>query len=116
MELTALHSDFGVEVRGVDLRDVSDTNLFAHVRALFEEHSLLVFRAQHLDDQEHLMFSRLFGPIEDRSNVRMDGPEKISYGVSNVDEDGVVFGDGGGDAAGALARGTDQGVGLKHAL
>ena len=86
-----LHPAFGVDVAGADLRDATAEHLYPEIRALFEEHSLLCFRDQHLDDEEHLRFGTLFGPIEDRSSLKMDGAPKISYGVSNETEEGGVF-------------------------
>ena len=88
---SALHTAFGVDVHGISLRDVTADHLYDEVRTLFEQHSLLLFREQHLDDDEHLRFGKLFGPIEDRSNIRMDGKPEISYGVSNQTVDGGVF-------------------------
>ena len=88
---TPLHPAFGIEVHGIRLRDVTADHLYAEIRALFEHHSLLLFRDQHLKDDEQLGFGVLFGPIEDRSNTRMDGRPQISYGVSNQSEDGGVY-------------------------
>ncbi len=93
LKTTALHPAFGVEVHDVDLREVTAERLYPAIRALFERHSLLLFAAQHLDDAAHLAFGQLFGPIEDRSNARMDGKPRISYGVSNETEDGGVYGE-----------------------
>ncbi len=62
-----LHTDFGVEVLGVDLRDVTADHGYPELRRLFEEHSLLLLRGQALDDDAHLRVAALFGPIEDRS-------------------------------------------------
>ena len=86
-----LHRNFGVEVHDIDLRQVSETVLYPAIRDLFERHSLLLFRDQHLNDDEHLAFSQLIGPIEDRSNLRMDGAPKVSHNVSNEDGDGGVI-------------------------
>ncbi len=91
LKTTALHPEFGVEVHDVDLRDVTADCLYPAIRALFEQHSLLLFAEQHLDDHEHLAFGHLLGPIEDRSNARMDGKPRISYGVSNETEGGGVY-------------------------
>ena len=88
---TALHPSFGAEVHDIRLRNVKADHIYAEIRALFERYSLLLFRDQHLDDDEQLAFGRLFGPIEDRSNIRMDGKPQISYGVSNQTEDGEVY-------------------------
>lgn len=91
MQTRPVHPLFGVEVEGVDLRDASPDHLYPEIRDLFERHSLVLFREQHLDDDEHTAFSKLFGPLEDRSNVNMDGPPKISA-VTNVSEDGSTYG------------------------
>ncbi len=93
LQYSQLHSDFGLDVHDVDLRDAQDPDIFAAIRDLFERHSLLLFRDQHLDDDEHMAFSKLWGPIEDRSNIRMDGPPKVSHNVSNQAEDGAVYGE-----------------------
>jgi alpha-ketoglutarate-dependent 2,4-dichlorophenoxyacetate dioxygenase len=77
---------FGVEVDDVDLRAVSADCGYEEVRAAFEVHSLLLFRGQNLDDEEHLAFARLFGPLEDRE-VR---PEPKITAVSNVRDDGTT--------------------------
>jgi alpha-ketoglutarate-dependent 2,4-dichlorophenoxyacetate dioxygenase len=86
MRITPLHPDFGIEVHGVDLRDVTAASGYGEIRAAFETHSLLLFRGQHLSDDEHLAFARLFGPLEDRE-VR---PEPRICPLSNVAEDGTT--------------------------
>jgi alpha-ketoglutarate-dependent taurine dioxygenase len=61
VELIALHPDFGVEVRGIDLIDVASSDA-AHraTRAALEEHSLLLFREQEVtDDVQGGLFPRL---------------------------------------------------------
>jgi len=86
MQMTPLHPQFGVEVRGVDLRRVTAASGYGEIRTAFEAHSLLLFRGQDLDDEEHLAFARLFGPLEDRE-IR---PEPKITSVSNVAEDGAT--------------------------
>ena len=88
MQTTELHPDFGVEIDGIDLRQVTAQKGYHDIRAAFEEHSLLLFRDQHLDDDEHLAFGRLFGPLEDR----MDRPEPKIGALSNQLEDGTLRG------------------------
>ena len=65
MSLTtrALHPRFGVEVVGVDVTRLGEA-AFAVVVALFEEHSVLLFRGQTLTDESQVGFSRRFGPLE----------------------------------------------------
>jgi alpha-ketoglutarate-dependent 2,4-dichlorophenoxyacetate dioxygenase len=86
MQLTPLHGLFGAEVHGVDLRGISAAAGYAEVRAAFEAQSLLLFRGQHLSDEEHLAFARLFGPLEDR----LARPEPEITSVSNVTGEGTA--------------------------
>lgn len=81
MRTTKLHRDFGVEVHDIDLRAVTAKDGYPKLRALFESESLLLFRNQHLDDDAHVRFAALFGPLEDRGDF--DG-FRLSR-VSNVE-------------------------------
>ena len=85
LRTSPLHADFGVEVHGLDLRDIAAETGYAEIRALFEFHTLLLFRGQHLSDEQHLAFARLFGPLEDRE----DRPEPEICSVTNVSADGA---------------------------
>jgi len=58
-----LHACFGVEVLDVDVRRLDDER-FGEVVALFEDHSVLLFRGQTLSDEDQIVFSRRFGPLE----------------------------------------------------
>jgi len=89
MRLAPLHDRFGVEVLDVDVRRVRAGKLFAQIRTAFEEHSLLLFRNQDLDDAEHLRFGALFGPVEDRS-MGANGPDPRMDNVTNRLADGTV--------------------------
>lgn len=82
LRTTPLHRDFAVEVHGVDLRTLTPTDGYPAIRELFERHSLLLFRGQQLDDEGHLAFGALFGPIEDRS-MGAKGPKPRMDNVSN---------------------------------
>jgi alpha-ketoglutarate-dependent 2,4-dichlorophenoxyacetate dioxygenase len=65
MDVVPLGPGFAAELRGVTLGDVaSDDAAYAAVRSAFEEHSVLVFRGQHVTDEIQLAFSRRFGPPE----------------------------------------------------
>ncbi len=86
MDIRPLHKDFGLEVLDCDLRRLDQDNRFAVLRELFEHHSLLLFRGQPLDDEEHLALGRRFGPLEDRE---ADRPEAKMTFVSNETQAGV---------------------------
>jgi len=65
MEIIPIGPGFGAEIRGVTIQDVSnDDSVYKDVRAAFEEHSVLVFRGQHIDNDSQLAFSRQFGEPE----------------------------------------------------
>ena len=85
-----MHERFGVEVHDLDLREVTATNGYPQLRELFEEHSLLLFRRQELDDATQIEFARLFGPIESPLPSALGvGTER--YLVTNRDEHGRLF-------------------------
>ncbi len=89
LRLTPLHQLFGVEVREVDLREVRRASGYREIRDAFEEHSLLLFRGQSLDDEAHLSLGALFGPIEDRS-MGLNGPTPRMDNVTNRLESGEI--------------------------
>jgi alpha-ketoglutarate-dependent 2,4-dichlorophenoxyacetate dioxygenase len=65
MELIPLGPGFGAEVRGEGLADVAARDdVYAAVRAAFEEHSVLLFRNQPITDELQVAFSQRFGPLE----------------------------------------------------
>jgi alpha-ketoglutarate-dependent 2,4-dichlorophenoxyacetate dioxygenase len=87
--LTPLTPHFGVEVSGIDLNEVTGDTLFPDIRALFEEHSALLFRGQAMTEETHFRLAELFGPLEDRYPEDRKPGEKMKIPtVSNVDEDG----------------------------
>ena len=85
---------FGVEILGVDLREVAAGTGFEAVRAVFETHSALLFRDQTFEPEHHLALARLFGPIEDRkADERKPGEAFEIPEVSNRAADGSVAGE-----------------------
>ena len=54
----------GAEVRGVDLSKTLDDETFATIEEAYNEHSVLLFREQSIDEVQHLAFSRRFGDLE----------------------------------------------------
>ena len=92
MKTTSLHPRFGLEVHDVDLREVTATSGYPEIRQAFEHHSLLLFRGQELDDEQHNDFAVLFGPLEDRpADVAGGSPRDRPPlpKLTNLDEDGA---------------------------
>src|SRR5262245_12743918 len=92
----------GAEVRGVDLRSINPAT-FQQIYRAWLDHSVLLFRNQHLSDGELIAFSRRFGtldhaPIQENGRRFVEGHPEI-YVVSNVVENGVAIGSlGAGEA------------------
>jgi alpha-ketoglutarate-dependent taurine dioxygenase len=85
-----LHENIGVEVTGVDLRDVRDPATLAAIKALWEHHQLVLFRKQSLSEAQQVAFSRNFGELavfleDDKKSSNV--PEILR--ISNVSEDGL---------------------------
>jgi alpha-ketoglutarate-dependent 2,4-dichlorophenoxyacetate dioxygenase len=55
---------FCAELSGVDIAKPLDDETFAAIRDAFDEHLVLVFRDQPLDDDQQIAFSERFGPLE----------------------------------------------------
>ena len=90
------------EVRGVDLRHVTDQD-FAAIHRLWLDHLVLLFRGQQLDDDQLIAFSRKFGeldwaPVQETGRRFVDGQPEL-YVISNVVENGEPIGSlGAGEA------------------
>jgi len=67
--VTRLTPCFAARIDGVDLTRPLDEPTWAAIRAAFEEHSVLVFHGQPLDDEAQIAFSRRFGPLEISGSV-----------------------------------------------
>jgi alpha-ketoglutarate-dependent taurine dioxygenase len=92
----------GAEIRGLDLKNLTDAD-FEAVHHAWLDHSVLLFRGQQLSDAGLIAFSRRFGgldwaPIQETGRRFVEGHPEI-YVVSNVIENGVPIGSlGSGEA------------------
>ena len=64
LSIKRLPAPFGAEILGVNLAEPLDAATFAQIEAAFNEHSVLVFHEQFLTDEEQIVFSQRFGPLE----------------------------------------------------
>lgn len=62
--VTRLTPSFAARIDGADITRPMDDSTWADIRAAFEEHSVLLFRGQPLDDDRQIAFSRRFGALE----------------------------------------------------
>ena len=64
LSISPVQGRFVAEVSGVDLSKPMSDACFARIHDAFLAHSILVFRDQVLDNEQHIAFSRRFGDIE----------------------------------------------------
>src|SRR5437868_12452620 len=87
---------FAAEVDGLDLRKALAPDEVAAVHAAMDEHAVLVFHDQRLDDAEQLAFSRSLGELEHAIGTSLRAPDEYRLpttfaDVSNLDKDHNVF-------------------------
>ena len=64
LSVTRLTPVFAARIDGVDITRPVGDEVWAEIRAAFEEHSILLFRGQPLSDETQVVFSERFGPLE----------------------------------------------------
>jgi alpha-ketoglutarate-dependent 2,4-dichlorophenoxyacetate dioxygenase len=64
IKVTRLTPHFAARIDGADITQPVDDATWAEIRAAFDEHSVLLFRGQALDDPKQIAFSRRFGSLE----------------------------------------------------
>jgi taurine dioxygenase len=70
LDLQPLAGRIGAEVRGLRLSGALAPESFAALKAALLRHKVLFIRGQqHLDDEQHQAFGRLFGPLEAHPTV-----------------------------------------------
>ena len=63
IDITRIGGRIGAEISGVDLKDTIDDVTAKEIHEALVEHKVLVFRGQHLDDEQHQRFASIFGDL-----------------------------------------------------
>jgi len=87
---------FAAEVDGLDLRKPLAAEQVAAIHAAMDEHAVLVFHEQYLDDAEQLAFSQSLGELEHAIGTSLRAPDEYRLpttfaDVSNLDKNHEVF-------------------------
>jgi alpha-ketoglutarate-dependent 2,4-dichlorophenoxyacetate dioxygenase len=86
-------SPFGARVTGIDLSSISHA-MAEEVRAAIDQHGVLVFLDQHLDQDAQIRFAQAMGPLELGFRKIKTGAHRLKYNeladISNVTPDGEV--------------------------
>lgn len=96
MEVRPLHEYFAAEILGADLAQEPDERLITTVEDAMAQYAVVVVRDQtHVGDDEHIRFSRAFGPLELPPSLgfKTSGKRRFRdelYDASNLDSDGNI--------------------------
>ncbi len=90
MQSKALHPRFAAEITGLDTSAPINGATVAFVEDAMAEYAVCVIRDASLTDQDHIRFSRAFGPLElPPAGGRRIAPEL--YDISNLDPHGAII-------------------------
>ncbi len=98
IEFVDLSPHIATEVRGLDLRQLLDAGTVAHLRAVWLDRAVLVFRGQRLRQEDLVRFAKYFGEIGERGKSATVYPPGIGRVlpeimlISNIREDGKPIG------------------------
>jgi alpha-ketoglutarate-dependent 2,4-dichlorophenoxyacetate dioxygenase len=87
---------FAGEVEGIDMRRPLTPDEVAAIHAGMDEYAVLVFRDQHIDDEQQLAFTRSLGEIEMAIGASLRAPSEYRLpttfaDVSNLDQNNKPF-------------------------
>jgi len=92
MEIRRLGPQIGVEVRGVDVRTMSDDE-FGRIYQAWLDHNVMCVRGQNLTIPDFIRYSERFGPVTphpSKSTRHPDYPKITFLGVNKFDADGKL--------------------------
>jgi len=95
ISVRGLHPIFAAEIAGADLTRPPDAELVRLVEDTMAQYAVAVVRHAHISDEEHIRFSRAFGPLELPSG-RLTGGKKRRlrnelFDASNLDAEGRII-------------------------
>ncbi len=99
VSMSQLHPVFVGEVEGVDCRTPLSPREVDAVEAGMNEYAVLIFRDQHLTDDEQIAFTRHFGELENYNtpgHIRKREDQRLGPGIadfSNLDKHGNIMSD-----------------------
>src|SRR5580692_7164713 len=96
IEITPLHTAFAGEVAGIDATRNPTPAEVAAIEAAMNRYAVLVFRDQHLTDEQQLAFSQAFGELEftNGTGISKPGEQRLHPAfadVSNLGQDNQVL-------------------------
>lgn len=93
MKIEQSNAPLGAQITGIDVAQPLDDATFRRIEDLFHERGVIVFRDQHLTDEQQIAFSRRFGDLEIHpAKLYLKPGHTEILVVSNVIEDGREIG------------------------
>jgi len=97
MQVRLIANALGAEVLGLDLSQPITGAQASEIKALWNEHLVLLFRGQHLSPEQMIRFSANFGELERHDNYRSevryaDHPELLRVKTTHVAGRRLTFG------------------------
>lgn len=90
-----LHPIFAAEVLGADLARPPDADLVRLIEDTMARHAVAVVREARISDEDHIRFSRAFGPLELPPNLGQGGLKRRLkpelFDASNLDAEGRII-------------------------
>jgi alpha-ketoglutarate-dependent 2,4-dichlorophenoxyacetate dioxygenase len=95
-QITPLHPVFAAEIHGIDTTRPLGPDTTAAIEAAMDRHAVLVFRDQHLTDEQQLAFSQSFGELEftNGTGISKPGEQRLHPAfadVSNLGQDNQIL-------------------------
>ncbi|MEM7020792.1 MAG: TauD/TfdA family dioxygenase [Pseudomonadota bacterium] len=94
IEVSTLTPHIGAEVSGVDLSQPLNEIQMGELKQAFLKHMVLVFRDQHLTQEQHKNFGRLFGPLHVHPVKHAQGGDPELLKVKTTARSKYTAGDG----------------------
>jgi len=100
--VTPLHPLFVAKVTEVDLSKPIDHDIQRAIERAMDAYAVCVLPGQHLEDEQQIAFSRVYGPLEVSPGIgRKSGAisptariqHKEIFDISNLDQDGGILGE-----------------------
>ncbi len=98
LDLRPITPGFAAEIVGHDFSTPPERALVTAIRSAIDQYGVLIFRGDPgPTDEQHIAFSKLFGPIEQGNIIKVSGFDRrrVRYlelvDVGNLDPDGNIF-------------------------
>jgi len=92
MQARPLSSALGAEIAGVDLSKPIGAELFARIQDCWHQNLVVLFRDQHLSEDDQVRFAERFGPLAVSHTRRYTTANPAVMLISNIRENGKQIG------------------------